>query len=106
MQNPADSGALEECTTAFTGPHEMSIHVSFRGAWLIDPAGVAPRLSLLEVPEPKTAKSRLHMDLGERTPDERLERVPPRANSLRGDHLGPSPWRRLPAEQAMEEAAK
>jgi hypothetical protein len=33
------------------------------GAWLVDPSGVAPRLSLLEVPEPKTAKNRLHMDL-------------------------------------------
>jgi hypothetical protein len=33
----------------------MSIYVSFLGAWLIDPAGVGPRLSLLEVPEPKTA---------------------------------------------------
>jgi len=33
------------------------------GAWLHDPAGVGPRLSLLEVPEPKTAKNRLHMDV-------------------------------------------
>jgi hypothetical protein len=32
-------------------------------AWLTDPAGVAPRLCLLQVPEPKTAKNRLHMDL-------------------------------------------
>jgi hypothetical protein len=33
------------------------------GAWLHDPAGVAPRMSLLQVPEPKTAKNRLHLDL-------------------------------------------
>ncbi|MBM2617592.1 VOC family protein [Actinoplanes sp. LDG1-06] len=33
------------------------------GAWLHDPAGVGPRLSLLDVPEPKTAKNRLHMDI-------------------------------------------
>ena len=33
------------------------------GAWLIDPDGVGPRLSLLDVPEPKTAKNRLHMDI-------------------------------------------
>ena len=32
-------------------------------AWLIDPRGVAPRLSILPVPEPKIAKNRLHMDL-------------------------------------------
>ncbi|WP_127497283.1 VOC family protein [Actinoplanes solisilvae] len=33
------------------------------GAWLHDPSGVGPRLSLLDVPEPKTAKNRLHMDI-------------------------------------------
>jgi Glyoxalase-like domain len=30
--------------------------------WLHDPTSVAPRLSLLQVPEPKTAKNRLHLD--------------------------------------------
>ena len=47
-------------------------------AWLHDPTGVAPRLSLLQVPEPKTAKNRLHLDLrvsGEGTPEERGSRV-------------------------------
>jgi len=33
------------------------------GAYLVDPAGVRPPLSLLRVPEPKTAKNRLHLDL-------------------------------------------
>jgi hypothetical protein len=33
------------------------------GAWLHDPNGNAPRLSLLQVPEPKTVKNRLHLDL-------------------------------------------
>jgi glyoxalase superfamily protein len=33
------------------------------GAWLCDPDGVGPRLSLLRVPEPKVAKNRLHMDV-------------------------------------------
>ena len=33
------------------------------GAWLHDPAGRGPRLSLLQVPEPKTAKNRLHIDV-------------------------------------------
>ena len=32
-------------------------------AWLVDPNGIAPRLSILPVPEPKTAKNRLHFDL-------------------------------------------
>jgi catechol 2,3-dioxygenase-like lactoylglutathione lyase family enzyme len=33
------------------------------GAWLHDPSGAGPRLSLLEVPEPKVAKNRLHIDV-------------------------------------------
>ena len=47
-------------------------------AWLHDPTGVAPRLSLLQVPEPKTAKNRLHLDLrlsGDGTPEQRWSRV-------------------------------
>jgi Glyoxalase-like domain len=48
------------------------------GAWLHDPAGVGPRLSLLRVPEGKVAKNRLHMDLrvgGQGTPAERWGRM-------------------------------
>jgi Glyoxalase-like domain len=55
------------------------------GAWLIDPAGLPPRLSLLEVPEPKTAKNRLHMDLrvlDQGTPAEHWERVRAEAQRL------------------------
>ena len=33
------------------------------GASIADPAGVAPRLSFLKVPEGKTAKNRLHLDV-------------------------------------------
>ncbi|MFI6702818.1 VOC family protein [Streptomyces sp. NPDC050509] len=33
------------------------------GAWLCDPEGIGPRLSILKVPEPRTAKNRLHMDI-------------------------------------------
>jgi len=33
------------------------------GAWLRDPAGVGPRLVFLQVPEPKVAKNRLHIDV-------------------------------------------
>ncbi len=33
------------------------------GAWLHHPSGQGPRLSLLPVPEPKTAKNRLHIDV-------------------------------------------
>ncbi|MGW7096172.1 VOC family protein [Streptomyces sp. NPDC054874] len=47
-------------------------------AWLCDPDGVGPRLSILKVPEPKTAKNRLHIDVrvaGHGTPAERWARV-------------------------------
>lgn len=33
------------------------------GATIEDPAGVLPRISFLRVPEPKTAKNRLHLDV-------------------------------------------
>lgn len=33
------------------------------GAWLRDPSGVGPRLCVLEVPEPKVVKNRLHIDI-------------------------------------------
>jgi hypothetical protein len=48
------------------------------GAWLRDPDGVGPRLSLLRVPEPKSAKNRLHLDLrvaGTGSPEERWARI-------------------------------
>ncbi|MBZ6093509.1 VOC family protein [Streptomyces olivaceus] len=33
------------------------------GAWLCDPDGVGPRFCILKVPESKTAKNRLHIDI-------------------------------------------
>jgi len=33
------------------------------GAALVDPTGAAPRISFLRVPEPKSVKNRLHLDL-------------------------------------------
>ncbi len=33
------------------------------GAWLCDPDGIGPRLCILQVPEPKVAKNRLHLDV-------------------------------------------
>ncbi|MEU1279376.1 VOC family protein [Streptomyces sp. NPDC005805] len=57
------------------------------GEWLCDPAGVGPRLSILEVPEPKTAKNRLHIDVrvpGHGTPGERWARITAEADRLVG----------------------
>ncbi|WP_372350266.1 VOC family protein [Streptomyces sp. KL116D] len=55
------------------------------GAWLCDPAGVGPRLSILTVPEPKTAKNRLHIDVrvpGHGAPEERWARIESEADRL------------------------
>lgn len=40
---------------------------------IIDPDGVGPRVFFQRVPEPKTAKNRMHLDV--RTDDDREERV-------------------------------
>jgi hypothetical protein len=56
------------------------------GAWLQDPAGVGPRLCLLEVPEPKVAKNRLHIDVrvaGSGSADERWARISEKVDGLR-----------------------
>jgi hypothetical protein len=42
---------------------EISDDEPISAAWLVDPNGIAPRLSILPVREPKTAKNRLHLDL-------------------------------------------
>jgi hypothetical protein len=55
-------------------------------AWLHDPTGVAPRLCLLQVPEAKTAKNRLHLDLrisGDGTPEQKWARVTAEVARLR-----------------------
>jgi hypothetical protein len=54
-------------------------------AWLCDPDGLGPRLSILTVPEPKTAKNRLHIDIrvpGHGGPDERWARIRAEAERL------------------------
>ncbi|HZU11510.1 MAG TPA: VOC family protein [Chloroflexota bacterium] len=56
-----------------------------QGAWLHDPTGAGPRLSLLQVPEPKIAKNRLHIDVkvgGDGTEDERWARITEEADRL------------------------
>ncbi|NJP69431.1 VOC family protein [Streptomyces sp. C1-2] len=53
--------------------------------WLCDPEGVGPRLSILTVPEPKTAKNRLHIDIrvpGHGGPAERWARIRAEAERL------------------------
>ena len=60
---------------------------------IIDPAGVGPRIVFLPVPESKTAKNRMHLDLkisgGRAVPlDERRERI--EAEAARLEALGAS----------------
>ncbi|WP_327289312.1 VOC family protein [Streptomyces sp. NBC_01198] len=55
------------------------------GAWLCDPDGDGPRLAILKVPEGKTAKNRLHLDIrvsGDGTPAERWARIEAEATRL------------------------
>jgi catechol 2,3-dioxygenase-like lactoylglutathione lyase family enzyme len=56
---PAPFLTRDEWVASFGEPEEDE----GEGAWLHDPAGVGPRLSFLEVPEPKVAKNRLHLDV-------------------------------------------
>ena len=58
--------------------HDDELDAGIDAAWLHDPTGVAPTLSLMQVPERKTTKDRLHLDLrvsGEGTPQQRWSRV-------------------------------
>jgi len=57
---PAPFTTREEWLAQFDLPEDDS---GDDGAWLCDPDGVGPRLSILKVPEPKTAKNRLHIDI-------------------------------------------
>ncbi|MFI0898574.1 VOC family protein [Streptomyces sp. NPDC020983] len=57
---PAPFATRDEWLASFGLDPEESAN---DGEWLCDPAGVGPRLSILRVPEPKTAKNRLHMDI-------------------------------------------
>ncbi|APY84981.1 VOC family protein [Streptomyces alfalfae] len=72
---PAPFTTREEWFASFGPPADESVD---DGAWLCDPEGRGPRLSLLKVPEPKTAKNRLHIDVrvpGHGSAGERWARV-------------------------------
>ncbi|MEV6303212.1 VOC family protein [Actinoplanes sp. NPDC051861] len=56
---PAPFATRAEWAASFGEPEEDE----GGGAWLRDPSGAGPRLVLLDVPEPKTAKNRLHIDV-------------------------------------------
>jgi hypothetical protein len=59
------------------------------GAWLHDPTGQGPRLSFLDVPEPKVAKNRLHLDIRVGKGDDSWPRIQAKAAQLEaaGGHI-------------------
>jgi hypothetical protein len=72
---PAPFKTREEWFAQFDLPEDDSVDDA---AWLCDPDGIGPRLSILKVPEPKTAKNRLHIDIrvpGHGSADERWARI-------------------------------
>ncbi|MGW4396989.1 VOC family protein [Amycolatopsis nivea] len=58
---PPPFSTREEWLAQFDLPEGESVE---DGAWLCHPERTGPRLSILKVPEPKTAKNRLHIDIG------------------------------------------
>ena len=84
----ADAAALATFWTRAVGYVDESPTVDAdRGfAWLHDPRGAGPHLCLLQVPEPKTVKNRMHLDLavsGQGSRDERWQRVTCEVDRLR-----------------------
>jgi hypothetical protein len=71
---PAPFKSRGEWLASFGGPEEDWT----KGAWLCDPEGIGPRLSILPVPEVKVAKNRLHIDIrvpSDGSEDERWDRL-------------------------------
>jgi len=56
---PEGFASWDEALTAFGVPEELW---NSRSA-IVDPDGVGPRIFIQQVPEPKTAKNRLHLDV-------------------------------------------
>ncbi|WP_229070388.1 VOC family protein [Actinoplanes sp. DH11] len=75
---PAPFATRDEWVASFGPPEEDE----GGGAWLHDPAGGGPRLSFLEVPERKTAKNRLHIDVRVGRSEDAWARVLTKAEEL------------------------
>jgi hypothetical protein len=79
---PAPYASNQEWLTALGEPDTSPED----GAWLRDPAGIGPSLSILRVPEPKVAKNRLHIDVrvSAASPEDRWAAVTAKAAELTG----------------------
>lgn len=82
-----------ESWTAFARSAGLSDAEMQNVAALVDPAGVAPRMLLLKVPETKTSKNRMHLDVNVRltgaqaglTGEDRRAAIRSKARELIGD---------------------
>ena len=83
---PEGFGSWEEAMTAWGLPPER--HGDYFA--LVDPEGAGPRVYIQRVPEPKTAKNRVHLDVdvGEGAPGEKTRRARVRAHARRLVGLG------------------
>jgi hypothetical protein len=83
---PAPYTTRDEWAATFAQPDgDTGESDTEQGAWLEHPDGTGPRLSILTVPEPKTAKNRLHIDVrvdGTGTTDQRWARITAKADDL------------------------
>lgn len=80
---PGDFDSWEEALTAWGVPEERW---NDKNA-LIDPDGVGPRIFIQKVPEPKTAKNRVHLDVNVGaglTGDQRIAKLRAEAERVRG----------------------
>ena len=109
---PSQPSGPRRCTTCWRRPPEEfdswdaaldawgvpADHRNDRSA-LVDPDGVGPRIFFQKVPEPKTAKNRVHLDLraaAGRPPEERSDAL--EAECTRLVALGATRVRRLDAD--------
>ncbi|MEV6343093.1 VOC family protein [Actinoplanes sp. NPDC051851] len=74
---PPPFATRDEWAASFDDPED-----SGGGAWLHDPAGVGPRLSFLDVPEPKRAKNRMHLDIRVGRSADQWQRIEQKAAEL------------------------
>jgi Glyoxalase-like domain len=77
---PASPPAGWSSWEAWFDRYDVPVEERDDGAFVVDPAGVLPSLSFLRVPESKSVKNRVHVDVGasggrEVPQDDRLRRI-------------------------------
>jgi hypothetical protein len=70
----ADPGRLSDFWSEVTGYEQITVRDDFAALVAPDTRGVRGIL-FWKVPEPKSAKSRMHLDLASRNPEDEIERL-------------------------------